>query len=601
MKKVILFLILAATTLATNTSKTELKNYHRDDDYASELEKIAKKYKSDDSDFSNYDDFSAPESTPDGTADYTDFGEKVYSRQTSFTRRSYFENLNDYSAYNSVGSCGYVSLIQAMSYYDTFYNDNVIPEVFEAKYTSATTETEVKEHSPGVKRQFYYGSGYSNYYEYCHATESNDLQSKLTIVKNTLNTTDSSDKFSYSIGGWDYQRVLNSFYSNYNASVVVNSYQNKTQSEYINLVKDTINSGNPIIVHIKSYDSAGNQIAYHSVVAYDYDEAGIYANFGWNSGTTHSPLLGSPHNYSKITEAFTLDYSAMGHTHSNNYIINGKGHCGCNISDEILFSVPANWKNVPPTLYWMKDIYDSEETYTLSIKASRNGSALYSYTTSRNQITLSLNAWKTILNKASGKIYVQFKRIASSNVSYYNSVTYVYNEPTSSIDRIVLAPAEYGFEERYYFENEGIKKLDIVQGNYTIGTTRLRCGYIESEYIVLSPRRSNAGRAYLIYSFDTNVYRIDVDLTMWSSSESINKSNAKAKLEYKNSNGSWVTSLDLLNDITLTTDRTNPGHYIIVFPEGVTEFRFSVESDAIGSRNKGRICIGDMDIYLGGE
>ena len=43
----------------------------------------------------------------------------------------YFKNLYKYSPENSYGSCGYVSFIQYLSYYDTFYNDSIIPENYE--------------------------------------------------------------------------------------------------------------------------------------------------------------------------------------------------------------------------------------------------------------------------------------------------------------------------------------------------------------------------------------------------------------------------------------------------------------------------------------
>lgn len=56
--------------------------------------------------------------------------------------------------------------------------------------------------------------------------------------------------------------------------------------------------------------------------------------------------------------------------------------------------------------------------------------------------------------------------------------------------------------------------------------------------------------------------------------------------------------VDLLNDITLSTDRTAPDNYTIVFPEATTEFRFYTTSEFGSDRNKGRICIGDMIIYL---
>ena len=56
--------------------------------------------------------------------------------------------------------------------------------------------------------------------------------------------------------------------------------------------------------------------------------------------------------------------------------------------------------------------------------------------------------------------------------------------------------------------------------------------------------------------------------------------------------------LDLLNDITLPTDRNNPNNYIITFPQNIKEFRFYVASAQVGNRNKGRVCIGNIEIFI---
>ena len=564
------------------------------------LAEIEEKYKSDNSAIFS-DDEEAPhdDTAPNGTADYTNYLNKNFYSKTTFNRSTYFQNLSNYSPNNNIGSCGYVSLIQLLSYYDTFYNDSIIPEQYERKNETATTEAAAKLQSPGVLRQYYYGSGYSSYYEYCNATMDSDFQSKLTVTRNIITGTnvdgtnaDGTAKFQYSIGAWSYQDILDKLYGN-SSAVKVNCYQSKTQTEYLSLIKEAIGSGNPVIVHIKKYNSSGAVDALHSVVAYSYDESGIYANFGWGSYANKYQLLGGEAGYTEIYTVATFDFSNLGHSHSNNYIINSKTYCGCNISDELNFTVSTSWKNVPPTFYWMKNVYDADETFTISFKKSVNGAKIVSYTTSSNQMTVSVNAWTNILNQSNGKVYIEFKR--NSNIVNYNPITYAFDETTKSMQRIVLSPAEYGFEQAYYYTS--VSK-DIVQGDYTIATSRLRCGYIENEYIVLSARRDNGQTAYLEYSFDVNVYRIDVDLTMWSNNEFINKYNAEAYIQYKNSAGQWVTVLDLLNDITLSTDRTAPVNYTIVFPEATSEFRFYTTSQFGNDRNKGRICIGDMSIYL---
>lgn len=602
---IVAFLFIA---LVANFSPVYALTY---DDYSNgneeinvgKLAEIEEKYKSVNSAIFN-DDEETPhdENAPKGTDNYTNYLNKNFYAKTTFNRITYFQNLSAYSPYNNIGSCGYVSLIQLLSYYDTFYNDRIIPEQYERKNETATTEAAAKLQSPGVLRQEYYASGYSSYYKYCNATMDSDLQSKLTVTYNKLNGSnadgtynDGTPKFEYSTGAWLYQKTLNSFYGN-SSTVKVNVYRSKTQTEYLSLIKETIGSGNPVIVHIKKYDSNGKEAGYHSVVAYSYDESGIYANFGWGSYANKYQLLGGNAGYTEIDTVATLDFSSLGHSHSNNYKINSKTYCGCNLSDELNFTVSMSWDNVPPTFYWMKNVYDADETFTISFKNSVNGTNIVSYTTSSNQMTVSVNAWSKILNQSNGKVYIEFKR--NSGIVNYNSITYVFDKTTKSMQSISLSPAEYGYECRYYSKDDGAKNKYIIKDGYTIGTSRVRCGYIENEYIVLSARREEMGFAYLEYSFDANVYRIDVDLTLWSNNEMISPYIAEAYLQYKDNAGQWVTVLDLLNDITLSEDRTAPVNYTVVFPEITSEFRFYSACKYPNDRNKGRICIGDMSIYL---
>lgn len=85
---------------------------------------------------------------------------------------------------------------------------------------------------------------------------------------------------------------------------------------------------------------------------------------------------------------------------------------------------------------------------------------------------------------------------------------------------------------------------------------------------------------------------------MWSVNEHFNINDSSAVIQYKDKSGNWITILDLLTDINLSKDRTKPDNYTIVFPDGTKEFRFYCQSTATGDRNKGRICIGNMEIYL---
>ena len=67
----------------------------------------------------------------------------------------YFKNMAEYSPTNQKGFCGYVSLIQYLCYYDSFYNDNIIPEKFERNQGFAESLNEARKMSPGVLRKEY--------------------------------------------------------------------------------------------------------------------------------------------------------------------------------------------------------------------------------------------------------------------------------------------------------------------------------------------------------------------------------------------------------------------------------------------------------------
>ncbi len=162
-------------------------------------------------------------------------------------------------------------------------------------------------------------------------------------------------------------------------------------------------------------------------------------------------------------------------------------------------------------------------------------------------------------------------------------------------DEAIVNQEEYGYEGQYFFYE---KKLTVSNSHITFETKRLRTGFIENEYIVLSPRRENAGVAYLEYELERPIKELSVELTLWSSTEILTMTTSSARLEYMDEDGNWTVLLDLLNDIKLSIDRTLPNFYRIVFPDNVTKFRYYVSSEATGDRNKGRICIGETRMYL---
>ncbi len=120
---------------------------------------------------------------------------------TSGSVIDYFRNLSIYSPINSKNSCGYVSLIQYLSFYDTFYDDSVIPEIYEQNDGSKETMLEALKVSPGVLRQSY--PIVSSYlYNFVLKNKSTDYQMYLIYLLNQAKGNDSSN-YDSSIGMWD--------------------------------------------------------------------------------------------------------------------------------------------------------------------------------------------------------------------------------------------------------------------------------------------------------------------------------------------------------------------------------------------------------------
>lgn len=189
------------------------------------------------------------------------------------------------------------------------------------------------------------------------------------------------------------------------------------------------------------------------------------------------------------------------------------------------------------------------------------------------------------------KINASLQKIVYTNVGYNNTSSYGMKGYIDTID-----VDDWTFPQQYHF-------YPAVKDAYTnnsvlLETNRLRTGYIEQEYIVLSPRRADAGYAYLDVFFPTPIVAVDLDMCLWSEYEYYDPSNCNIFVGRKINYNSHVMYYDLLNDYSLSTNRTNPNRFRFNFPDGTTGIRFAAQAPAVGDRNKGRVCIGQMDIIF---
>jgi len=270
--------------------------------------------------------------------------------------QSYFDNLTTNMGRNYKGSCGYVAIGMLLSYYDTYLNDNIIPEVYDIVSSGGTNNMVSRRNSPGIMNDIVATNDRSTAGLYLAAMQniSNiSLHAKLIMIGNNLgfyNVFDDENpaETNFSMREYVINDYLQNFIGFYSSSYSFNYYKplfiNATSSNNVrNYTIDKIQAGYPVLLSIRNSNNEG-----HVVVAYDYDEDNdlIYTNMGWNSYTTH--VTPESQDFTKYTSALVIDWN-ISHNHSDNYGVTTNGitsyYCYDSASIEYRHHAEANYTN----------------------------------------------------------------------------------------------------------------------------------------------------------------------------------------------------------------------------------------------------------------
>lgn len=388
----------------------------------------------------------------------------------------YFENLHDYHGLNDSGICAIIATQIALGYYDTFYNDTLVNDMYDKIAIEYSNTKNIKNfsQSPGTGKE----SGTDEdqrFRDYLIDIATQEIgvspvnrgmftREQIKLVKRYLNDAGFNYKLSTCEGNW------------------LDDVTNRTK----NIIKKTLDAGRPVLC-----SGSG-----HFSIAYGYDDNYVYVHtgWGWTGATPWSTFTTKWINNEFDTGAIDIQLINE-HYHSDNYYSN-----------------------------------------------------------------------------------------------YYNEY---YCVDGFKYENAVFDPKDYGFESQYFFYE---KEKAIAYDNYIIDTRRLRTGYIEEEYINLSSRRLNAGIAYLEYNCPSYIKKLKINISFWSNAEMYVSGLDKAEIQYLDTEGNWQKLFDLLDDISLSTDRENQNTIYLHFPKETSTFRIYAENDALGDRNKGRISIGRVEI-----
>ena len=246
---------------------------------------------------------------------------------------SYYDNLTYNIGMNYKGSCGYVGLAMLLSYYDTYLNDNLVPEQYDIKSIGEGVDTIERRNSPGVLRDVvinpnnYNDKNYginlnaSDYYSYVVSISDVSLHAKLiTIGANRGYYNFSNSKNPASTFFLYRLNVLNDYLSdvvgleNDDYQITYLNYENDYSKS--NLVREfaiaQVQAGKPVLLSISGYPGG------HVVVAYDYDPTtdSLFCHMGWGANKTH--VTPESELFTTYKTALTIDFNTE-HSHSDNY------------------------------------------------------------------------------------------------------------------------------------------------------------------------------------------------------------------------------------------------------------------------------------------
>ena len=240
---------------------------------------------------------------------------------------NYFKNLHTNIPNNQYGSCGYVALGMYLSFWDSYWNDNIISEQYDEELIIYHQYDNLYTSSPGVKFDEYEDSsiglsqehinfnylnwhlqeGISNYFQSYLFSLGVKSYSDSNLGTESLISYKENDETceGFGVGYSTEVKLINRFiYENnlsdkfslvsyHNSEITKYNYEHRTY-EYFealytveNPIRNFVNQGIPVMVG----GSINNWNGGHLIIVYDVDDdENLIGNFGWGYGSTAMTL-----------------------------------------------------------------------------------------------------------------------------------------------------------------------------------------------------------------------------------------------------------------------------------------------------------------------
>ena len=376
--------------------------------------------------------------------------DKIYL--TDYFAPVYFANLKGDFGANTKGSCSYVAADMLLSFFDSYWCDDFLPEKFDGpcRYVDQTVLN--ADRSPGSKKENDFGLETTNLTnaEYLALIEEHkDEVLHLCLASIGVEKYGTYDMSSdLPLGTWlrtlcyvilDY---LDDFTDLSREDVDV-GFANRDASKMRDTIIEKVTSGIPVIV-----DAVNDKGAAHSFIVYDYDEQNdeLYANAGWyNSSYYHVAV--SDFGFTRIQEILYLE-PKIDHEHSFNYWQmdeegNRNGVCSCSAVVPTKIEISTNFLDYAPTYTWnslAKERWheDIQLHYSLSV-LDKNKQLAFELDDSvfESKLSLTTEEWARIINDVARPNYYVHVALVSNFDPYWDDYYYTqeFKEPNRYLSK----------------------------------------------------------------------------------------------------------------------------------------------------------------------
>ena len=533
----------------------------------------------------------------------------------------YFSNLERNFGYNTHGTCSYIAIGMLLSFYDTYFNDNIILPRYEKRaeikegYDFTVISRDTK--SPGIYSEPFndvYGLSKSQYISYVQ-THANDYF-HMHLINNALTTwgTNVFDVESRPFGlsvAQEKTLIMNYLNNERNLSgysvttLPFGTSQGRIYDETIN----RITNGKPVILNVVS-----SMFGRHAVVAYDYDDENIYVHTGWKANEGFG-LARASLNDLAVTQVESLVAinipSGCGTATDNYYYMNkDDDDYGVDVTaiakvEDVCLEAPVS-SYVGPVLKWKclsdERFFESPITVDVKIMNPDTNFVYQGYGTKGKSIRLSRELWDTLVDSNGHydfkvQFYIYFID-RSYNATHYQEDFYLNDRLDETISYL-----DYNYPNSYTTYNNYQDKCN--SNGYEFKTKGKNVSVSPSTHqMIIQTKSPTTNEGYIEYYFPHGIEEMTLDISYYSTTDGssyFNGNNGSKLVLQEFKGGKYNDVFDFTTKVNaICSGFSYKTRRTIKFERTTFKVRIYANSGPIdpnaSSTNKGRICIGDVTV-----